>query len=375
MIFEPKKLFLIIDNLGSGGAQRQMTNLAVGLKHRGYHVDVFCYSPGDYLAGPLHDVGIEIYRFIKKSSYSPDVILELQKLLRKNRYDLAISFLTTPNFYAILGSKLSFHRTPVIVSERFCDLPGRVRRLDRFVRQFYRFADHVVVNSHHQRENFLRLYPWLKGRITTIYNGYDLNELIASEEEPNNRAIRLLTIASVSPYKNGLCLVEALHVLREKFQLAPIVDWIGVHIETGEMGEYLNLMKHKITEYGLESQWNWLGERSDIIKQLHEHDALVHPSYGEGLPNVVCEALACARPVVVSNTLDHPLLVQNGVSGLLFDHKKPADLAEKIKHLSDLSNEERREMGMQGRQYAESNLTLDRFLKEYENLFDSILTR
>jgi len=53
-----------------------------------------------------------------------------------------------------------------------------------------------------------------------------------------------------------------------------------------------------------------------------EHDAFVHPSFYEGMPNVVCEALAAGLPVLVSDVCDHPLLVEKGVQGFLFSLRK-----------------------------------------------------
>lgn len=363
------KFLFVIDNLSTGGAQRQMINLTVGLTQRGYRVEIFCYTPGDLLAQPLIDAGIPIHWHFKSSRFSPDVILALRDLIKKGQFDLVLSFLTTPNFYAVLaGHLLRLRRVPVIVSERFCDLPD-IPLTERFARQFYRLATHVVTNSHHQRNNLSKKYPWLKNRLTTIYNGYDLQVFNPATSEPNNQPLQIVTIASVSPYKNGMCLVEALHILDQRDGLHPTVDWIGQLVMMGERLQYLNEMKQAIQKYGLESQWRWLNQRSDITAQLHRHDVLVHPSYGEGLPNVVCEALACARPVIVSDALDHSRLVQHKLNGLLFDPLNPADLADKIKMFSCLSPAERREMGQCGREFAESQLSLKRYVDDYEKLF------
>lgn len=368
------KFLFVIDNLSTGGAQRQLVNLALGLTQRGYRVEFFCYALGDMLAQPLHEAGISVHWHSKRSRYSPGVILALRNLIEGGQYNLVLSYLTTPSFYAIVaGRLLRRRRTPVVVSERFCDLPEGVGLIERSVRQLYRFASLVVVNSHHQRMNLAHKYPRLQSRLSTVYNGYDLQIFIPPISEPDNRPLRILTIASVSPYKNGLCLVEALNILHQRYSLSPCVTWIGQQVMAGERLKYLRQMEHSIREYGLEMQWQWLGQRFDIVHQLHGHDVLVHPSYGEGLPNVVCEALACARPVIVSDTLDHPKLVQHGESGYLFNWREPSDLAEKIKMLSDLAPEERREMGHSGRRFAESHLSLDQFVDEYERLFSDLM--
>lgn len=369
-----KKFLFVIDNLSTGGAQRQMINLALGMTRHGYAVEIFCYAPGDLLAKPLLDAGIPIHWHLKRSRFSFDVILALRNLIARGDFDLALSFLSTPNFYAIVaGRLLQSHRIPVVVSERFCDLPDGVPFMERFARQFYRLASHVVTNAHHQRINLSSKYPYLANRITTIYNGYDLQVFTPAPAEPDHHPLKVLAIASISPYKNGLCLVEALRVLKERDGMVVLVDWIGQQVMMGDRLQYLNDMNQAIERYGLSSQWQWLNQRSDIVDQLHNHDVLVHPSFGEGLPNVVCEALACARPVIVSNTLDHARIVSDGESGYLFDYQNPIDLADKIKLFAHLTPGERRAMGQAGRKFAEAHLSQERLVGDYEALFSELL--
>ncbi len=375
------RLLFVIDNLSTGGAQRQMVNLALGLTRQGHQVELFCYAPGDLLAAPLHQAGITVHWHLKRGRYAPDVLVALRKLMARERYDLVLSFLTTPNFYAIVASRLALgRRVPVVVSERFCDLPEGPARTERMVRPFYRLADHVVTNSHHQRENLAQRHRFLQGRLSTIYNGYDLQAFApaanhADGSSMDSEPLRLLVIASVSPYKNGLCLIEALNLLRQRGTLLPHVTWIGQRLMAGNRLQYLQAMERKIDEYSLQPQWAWLDQRSDIADQLRSHDVLVHPSYGEGLPNVVCEALACGRPVIVSNTLDHARLVQHGQSGLLFDWRNPSDLAAKIEEMAQLKPGERDTMGARGRRFAEEHLSLDRFVGDYDRLFMSLIGR
>ena len=367
---------MVIDNLSTGGAQRQMVNLAIGLKKRGYSVELFCYAPGDLLARPLYDQQIPVHWHLKKSRYSPDVILRMARLVKNGGYDLLLSFQTTPNFYTISSALLSGQwKMPIIVSERLYDYPGWVSRKEHLIRHFYRFSAFVVTNSHHQRERLAEEYPFLTNRLRTIYNGYDLSYFHPAEKEPHNNPARLLVIASVSHFKNGICLIRALKRLRDQHNLLLHVDWIGQRDVSGHRLDALKQMEKEIQDYGLEEQWHWLGQRTDIIEQLHQHEVLVHPSYVEGLPNVVCEALACGRPVIVSNALDHPNLVQDGVSGFLFDWKSPEQLADKIRAFLALPVEARHSMGRNGRAFAEQHLGLDRYVNEWEELISLSLNK
>ena len=368
------KFLFVIDNLSTGGAQRQLVNLAIGLKRRNYVVEVFCYSSGDFLAQPLHEINVPIHWYIKGGRFSPGVVMFLRKLIDTRHYNLLLSFLTTPNFYSILAGKIfGTQHLPVLVSERSSDYPGWVSKTEKIVRRLYRLSDHVIVNSNHQRVNLSSLFPSYSKRITTIYNGYDLNLFTPSQKEPDNHRLKILVVASVSPYKNGLCLIEALRILKNKFALFPRVDWIGQRVMVGNRLTSLREMEQALNLYGLENQWRWWDQRIDIINQLYQHDVLVHPSFVEGLPNVVCEALACGRPVIVSNTLDHPYLVQEGQSGYLFDWQNPSDLAEKIRLFGELSSDERANLGRNGRRFAELHLSMDRYIDEFEKLFLDVI--
>ncbi len=368
------RILFVIDYLGTGGAQRQMVNLALGLKYQGWEIEFFCYARGEnMLALPLHEAGIPIHIFLKRSRYSFDVILALQKVIATGRYDLILSFLTTPNFYAIVASQLLAKRPRLVISERNIDLPQEFDRQKNIVRQLYRFADQVVVNNHYQGQILSDKYSWLQDRIKTIYNGYDLELFYPAAGEPDNPELQLLTIASVQARKNGLCLVESLAIARDKYHLYPKVHWVGQRVFTGEPYNYLLKMEQAISNYHLEAQWTWMDQRLDIVDLLHRHNVLVHPSYKEGLPNVVCEAMACGRPVIVSNTLEHPLLVQDGISGFLFDLQNPAHLAETISRFSKLSSDERHTMGLAGRKFAEQNLSMAKMTNQYESLFQAML--
>jgi len=71
------KLLFVIDNLGSGGAQRQMINLARELKTRGHHVEFFVYYPHDHYLPLLDEVGIPVHFHLKTFRYSIAPLFEV----------------------------------------------------------------------------------------------------------------------------------------------------------------------------------------------------------------------------------------------------------------------------------------------------------
>jgi glycosyltransferase involved in cell wall biosynthesis len=187
--------------------------------------------------------------------------------------------------------------------------------------------------------------------------------------------LTLLAVGRQSPHKNWRRIVEALAIARDRHGVVARVDMLGPCENLwGREAEYCRAVRDDLRRLDLEASWSWLGKRGDVPAHLAAHHALVHPSHSEGLPNVVCEALACGRPVLVSRVLDHPRLVQEGETGFLFDPARPEELAEAIARLARLPDDELLRMGRAARAFAEQNLSLARMADDYERLFGEVLT-
>jgi GalNAc-alpha-(1->4)-GalNAc-alpha-(1->3)-diNAcBac-PP-undecaprenol alpha-1,4-N-acetyl-D-galactosaminyltransferase len=370
------RLLFVIDYLGSGGAQRQMVNLALELLRRGHTIELFMYyREHNHFGGLLQEAGIPLHSCPKRGRFSLAPMLGLRRLVKERRYDTMLAFLPTPSLYAELAH-IRIRGMSLVVSERFMYTSESLPLATWVLQQAHRLADHVTVNSHHQRERMERIFPWMRGRLTTIYNGVDLIRF-APQWNSNGHSgrLRLLVLSSVVPKKNAVGLVRALARYRALYGDTCTVRWAGqVTSDTVSQQEFAEANR-LLVELGLREQWEWLGERKDIPELLGAHDALIHPSFYEGLPNAICEALACGRPVLASAVCDHPRLVQEDVTGFLFDPGKADDVAHAIHKCRLLSGEERVRMGRRARQYAESELSLDRCSRRYETLFSRLMER
>jgi len=370
------RLLFVIDNLGSGGAQRQMANLALELSRRRHKVELFVYYPQyDHFAGRLHDAGIPIHSRSKRGRFCLAPILELRRLVKRHPYDAMLAFLPTPSFYAEMAH-MRVRGMPLIVSERFMYTSESLPPATWVLQQAHRLADHVTVNSHHQRERMERMFPWMRGRLTTIYNGVDLARF-APQWDSNGYSgrLRLLVLSSVVPKKNVVGLVRAFARYRELYGDTCTVRWAGQVTSDSVSRKEFAEADRLLSDLGLRDQWEWLGERKDIPELLDSCDALIHPSFYEGLPNAICEALACGKPVLASAVCDHPHLVQEGITGFLFDPGNADDIAHAIHSCHLLSVEGRVRMGRKARQYAERELSLDSCGRRYEELLSRLTQR
>jgi glycosyltransferase involved in cell wall biosynthesis len=211
----------------------------------------------------------------------------------------------------------------------------------------------------------------MRAKLKTIWNGFDLEQFRPSPTlNPNPASLRLLCVSSVSFKKNSISLARAVQICRERAGIRVEVSWAGALRVSGEGTAARDETDAFLRSSDLQDQWCWLGVRSDIPALLASCDALVHPSFFEGLPNAICEAMACGRPVLASRVCDHPLLVGHGERGLLFDPSSERDIADAIRHFASMGIADRQRMGLAARQFCEERLSLDRFIDAYSALLD-----
>lgn len=367
------KVLLIIDHFGSGGAQRQIVELACGLKQRGHAVEMFVYYPQhDFFRARLDDHHIVVHEPPAVRGASIAVIRRLAAVMRSGAFDVAVSYLSTPNIYAELARVVA-PGTRLVVSERtsFHDDRSPIGALMR--RLLHVLSDRVVANSETQAA-WLNRKPWLKGKVSCIYNGVDLSSFQLSDSIPNTgRALRLLGVGRIGPEKNLLNLIAALAQFEKKAGFVPEVGWAGQRDSSRAGRAYCERIDALLASLpSVRRHWHWLGLQMDVPGLLREYHALIHPSLYEGLPNAVCEALAAGMPVLASNVCDHPLLVADGSRGYLFDPGDPASIAAAIARLAKLDAGAWRDFARNTREYASAKLSVDRMVESYEALFTSL---
>jgi colanic acid/amylovoran biosynthesis glycosyltransferase len=172
-------------------------------------------------------------------------------------------------------------------------------------------AAFVVAISQYTRSQLYRwcaLEDWRK--IHVVCCGIDEDALplaiVPVPERP-----RLVNVGRLAEQKGQLLLVEALAQLQSRR-----IDFELVIVGNGPMRAEL---EQRISHYGLEEKVRITGYLSneDVRRELQHARALVLPSFAEGLPIVIMEALAQGRPVISTYIAGIPELVEPGVNGWL----------------------------------------------------------
>jgi glycosyltransferase involved in cell wall biosynthesis len=133
-------------------------------------------------------------------------------------------------------------------------------------------------------------------------------------------------------------------------------------------GPERSAIETEIARLSLQKSVTLLGVRSDIPEILAASDVFLLSSNREGLPLAVLEAMAAGVPVVATNVGDLPMIVKDGVTGLLVNPDDECEFANALFEL--LSNENRaKELGNRARKLAEG-FSVEAMVRAYESLYD-----
>jgi glycosyltransferase involved in cell wall biosynthesis len=361
-------IIMLTESLGSGGAERQLCILAVEMKRRGHCVQVVTYAPGDFYRPMLQEADVKHVFLGGNGTWG--WLRKIRSFLRHNQQDVVLAFLQTCAAYAEL-SALPYRKWGLVVSERSA-LPSHNDGESRLRKYLHLIADAVTVNSHTNRLMLEAAVPALKNRIVTIYNAVDLNRFKPSIGLKKNKDFRLVVAARIDQNKNLMGTIDAIGFLRDRHGIRVSVDWFG---NTAAEFRLVRQCESRIKELRLSESFHLYPPTSDIISKYQQADAVLLPSFYEGLPNTVCEGMACGKPVLMSAVCDAGNLVKEGQNGFLFSPHDPNDIAKAIEKLASLTEAQRHAMGEVSRQMAEVYFDLNKIADLYESILVSASMR
>jgi glycosyltransferase involved in cell wall biosynthesis len=132
----------------------------------------------------------------------------------------------------------------------------------------------------------------------------------------------LLTVARLHPQKGHDYLIPIMPEIIAHFPDVQFI-WVGD-------GEYQAYLSQQLQEYQVKERVIFLGYRQDIPNLLAAADLFLFPSYQEGLPFAVLEAMVYGVPIVASDTGGIPEMIVNEKHGLLFRTGDRQDLLQKL---------------------------------------------
>lgn len=332
------------------------------LKEKDYNVTVATYHNIDFYKKQLDDAGVRNL-VIPNGSNKKTRIWAVRTFLKKERPDWVVAYQETPSLLACMA-KVNGCKFRLIVSERNTTQTVGMNERVRFF--LYRWADAIVPNSYAQENYLISHYPWMQKKLKTITNFVDL-DYFSFIERKKRKVPEIVIAATIWSSKNTLGFIEAVKKLVDR-NCRFHVSWYG---KSNIDMDYYNESLQKIQEYGIQDYIELKDKTKQIKNVYHNADLFCLPSFYEGTPNVICEAISTGLPVACSDVCDNYIYVKPGCNGVLFDPNNPNDMANKISQLLYISSLEFEKYQKNSRQIALGKLSKDVFVDAYVKIIES----
>jgi len=232
-----------------------------------------------------------------------------------------------------------------------------------WVRRELKKADRLVVLSNNWRDFFKTIYP--EDSIRIVRNGIQLSSFRPSGNIANRTGCRFIYVGKVVPPKGIIELIKASAIVAKEhpdFHLRIVGSGRQIH-------RYLNLSK----SLGMEIRIDFVGEKTGqaLIDLYNESDIFVLPSYAEGMPLVLLEAMAMKLAVIATNVGAIPEVLTPG-GGIIIPPGDTDALAQAMLSMAgkvDVINS----MGDENRKIIEREYSFDRVAKEVGEIYEELV--
>ena len=359
------------------GGEMVALQLARAARRRGD--DVLFLSP---TRGPFAELvereGMPVARADVARTFRVDGALRLARELRRRRVDI----LHTHTAIAgnVLGRIAARLAGVSVVSHLHIEnhLPSRraraaaLRSVDNWTA---RLASRILVVSEDTRRALVRQgYP--EPLMEVVPNSIDISVAHGDNGSGRTRVRRELGVADDAPLVGEigrLCAVKGQRELLEALALLPDVHAAIVGADMEADGDFRADLERRAERLGLTSRVRFTGPRADVPAVLDALDVFVLPSWTEGMPITVLEAMAHGKPVVATAVGGTPELVADGETGVLVPPRDPERLAAAIRELLD-DPEKARRLGEAGRERVASNFSEEAMTRRVLEVYDEVVS-
>lgn len=373
------KVLHIISGLNIGGAETVLYRLLSNLDKNIFESQVISLSDFGPIGNKIRTLGIYVIALgMRRGVPNPLYILRLIILLRKIRPDVIQTWMHHADLIAGIAGKLS-GPVPIIWNIRVSSLDkSKEKCTTRWTVKLCALLSHFVPNliisvaESAKRDAINQGYDGR--RIITIPNGVDAN--IFKPDSQSKRKVRkqlnvpvtstlIGLIARFDPQKDHQNFIRAASLVWRNFPEAYfLMCGDDVKWENRELNDM-------ILRAGLKSNCFLLGRCDDIPLITASLDiAVLSSSYGEGLPNVIIEAMACGIPCIATDVGDSALIVGN--IGKIVPKKNPKLLALGIIELLSIRNYQRIRLGKMARERVLKYFSIERMVASYEKIYKNI---
>jgi glycosyltransferase involved in cell wall biosynthesis len=302
-------------------------------------------------------------------------------LIFRHRVEILIAQSPYEGYGAVVAKKIAgrFGRKVMLIVESHGDfeeslfmqrrilLPPLYRLLMRHAARFaLKHADSLRAVSNSTGEQLKR---WAPGKPAFQFVAWtDMETFLKAGAERNGQMSQNILYAGLLIPRKGIH-----HLIRAFIPIAQDFPQARLVIAGPEANRsYAAQLKTQTKQLGLNGRIHFVDELARVVlaARMQQSCVLVLPSYSEGLPRVVYEAMAVGLPVIASAVSGIPEIVQDSVTGFLVPPGDENALSEKIRWMLEHPLDGH-EMGRRARNFAERFFSTEAYVAGYRELFDA----
>lgn len=218
------------------------------------------------------------------------------------------------------------------------------------------FADHIIVASNHNKKYLRNLNNKIVEKISIIPNFVDREKF-----KSNNDIISRI-------YKDRILYVGRLSSEKNLYSLIKSIKKTGFGLDIyggGDIKEELYSLKKNIN-----SDVEFFGKipNNSLPEVYNKYQFYIIPSFFEGMPKTLIEAMSCGCISIGSNVEGISQLINNGENGLLISSFSVDDICQTLNKLKFIDDNKKRKLSARAESDINNNYSLDFVLKKYEHI-------
>lgn len=297
------------------------------------------------------------------------LLLHYLRLLRMHKPAVVLTYTIKPNIYGCIACRIK--RIPYLVNITGLGMAlEQAGNLQKIIVKLYRTAlkrANCVFFQNSYNRNFMIEKKCIHGRSRLLSgSGVNLQEHSYEPYPKEETQINLLSVVRIMQAKGIGELLLAAPIIKKEFP--NVVFQIAGAYEEEERSVYEPLIKD-LQEHGIV---RYYGYREDMAQIMANSHIIVHPSYSEGMSNVLLEAAATGRPVIASDIQGCREIMTDGVSGIACQPRSMDSLVHALRDMLSKTTAEREQMGRAGRaqveKYFDRQGVVDIYLDEITNI-------
>lgn len=376
------KVLFVIDTINGSGAERSLVEIAQNFEE---YTPVFVHLyKGDQLKPNLEQAGIKVYSLNipgpRNFSQAVEKLAEVYDIEKPDivhstlfRSDIVTRKLRSKYATPLISSFVNNSYNPLRFKKQSLSMQLKLRLVQLYDTISSRKVDFFISNSETIKQSKAASTLVNKDKVKVIYRGRDIDQFVYTKDKYDLESLKkslkiegkrvLLNVSRLIERKGQLDMVNAMPSILEKFPDTVLL--IAGH------GVYEEKLKARSKKLNIEDSVKILGRRKDVPQLLSISDIFLYPSYFEGLPGALIEAMLSEKIIICSDIPENLECIDNE-SAVIFERGNVEEITNNVLNAME-DPSKYRDLAKKAREIAVEKFDIKKIAFEYEATYNKVI--